>query len=278
MYTPKNKIQRKRVATSLAADSKMSLAGFRSTYVPDVECIKLVYSDYRVLTASVNQAEYVYRLNSCFDPDQTGVGGQPDGFDFWKQYYTIYRVVAAEVEVQCTANTVDGNGLLAIAATDASGAYLSAEEVAGLRKAKSCVFSQMQRASLRGKWHMSELFGRNDQSILSDNECSALTTASPTAQQYLHVAIEVGNSAAGATMVWSKITYYVRFERAIATLDSVSSHKRLFLRFPGTGVVPPETRTADKTADTVCDVLTNTADTAASSAVAVVCSCQVPRR
>jgi hypothetical protein len=222
-------------ASSLSGDVKLPLTGFRATFVPDVESIKLVYSDYRVITAAVNQAEYVYRLNSCFDPDFTGVGGQPDGFDFWKTYYTIYRVMAAKVEVQAVSNTIDGNGLLAIAATDSSGSYLSAEEVAGLRKSKAATFTQQKPASLRASWHIGELFGRNDDSILADSECAALTTASPTAVQYLHVAVESGNSATQATMVWTKITYYVRFERAIATLDSATRHR---LRFQRASLLP----------------------------------------
>jgi hypothetical protein len=253
MYNNKHKTHKKgtqqgQAPATLSGDVKMPLTGFRATFVPDVESIKLVYSDYRVITAAVNQAEYVYRLNSLFDPDFSGVGGQPDGFDFWKAYYTIYRVVAAKVEVQVVSNTIDGNGLLAIAATDSSGSYLSAEEVAGLRKAKASTFTQQQKASLRAVWHMGELMGRNDESILADNECAALMTANPTNTQYLHVAVESGNSATQASMMWVKITYYARFERAIATLDSATRHR---LRFQRASLQTPpsdDTKTSEREA------------------------------
>lgn len=215
---------------SLSADTQLSLAGFRAATIPDSTCLKFTYSDYRVLTASVNQAEYVYRANSLFDPDQSGVGGQPDGFDQWKNLYGIYRVVALDVEVMATGNGANTNGLLSVAPSDTAGGFLSAEEVAGLRKGQGAVFSQDSQARIKAHWHVSQLLGRSDQAVLGDQECAALVTANPAAAQYVVVAVETGNSATGQTMVWVKLTYYARLERPIATLDAATRHRLAFQR------------------------------------------------
>lgn len=213
---------------SLSGDSTLSLNGFRSADIPDVTAIKMVYSDYRVLTCSVNQAEYVYRLNSCFDCDQSGVGGQPMGYDQWKALYSVYRVVAVEVEVQAVGNGTNANGLLSVAPTDTAGGFLSAEEIGGLRHAKAAAFSPTQVAKVRALWRIGSLMGRSDETILADPNCSAAVTSNPTSQFYLTIGIESGNAAAGQAMVWTKITYYTRFEYPIATLDASLSHRARF--------------------------------------------------
>lgn len=224
----------------MSGDSHLSLTGFRSADVPDVTAMKMVYSDYRVLTCSVNQAEYVYRLNSCFDCDQSGVGGQPMGFDQWKALYSVYRVVAVEVEVQAVGNGAAANGLLAVAPTDTNGGFLSAEEIAGLRHARGASFSPTQVGKVRALWRIGALLGRSDQTILADPNCSAAVTANPVTQFYLTIGIESGNAAAGQAMVWTKITYYVRFEVPIATLDASFIHRARFR-----AALPPSGTAAD---------------------------------
>lgn len=41
----------------------------------------------------------VIRLNSLFDPDQTGVGHQPRGYDQWKLFYLNYVVSRCDYEI-----------------------------------------------------------------------------------------------------------------------------------------------------------------------------------
>lgn len=41
--------------------------------------------------------EYIFRANSLFDPDFTGTGYQPIGFDEWSAFYNRYRVKESRV-------------------------------------------------------------------------------------------------------------------------------------------------------------------------------------
>lgn len=201
----------------------MSLAGFRSVEVPDVDCIKMVYSDFRSVTSVVNQGEYVYRLNSVFDPDFTGVGGQPDGFDQWKTLYNQYRVVASDIEVQAVGFT--GMGFYAIAATNASTSITSAEEAAGLRHAKGAVFTLGQGfvPKLKMRVHVGDIIGCSDEAILADNDYAGPITGSPNRPIFLHVCQETAG-ASDVVYFWTKITYYVRMESALSLIDTMRRH------------------------------------------------------
>lgn len=69
--------------------------------------VKLRYIDNRILSSSaVGLGQRTYSCNSCFDPDVTGVGGQPLGFDEWSAFYTYYKVLGAKI----TVNAVNGTG------------------------------------------------------------------------------------------------------------------------------------------------------------------------
>lgn len=208
----------------MAGVPKASLEGYKPLMWPTVLPVRLVYTDYRVLTAIGNQASYVYRLNSVFDPDQTGVGGQPAGFDQLKTLYGRYRVMAVKVEVEAAANATTGSGLLAIAPSDSAVLGLTAEDTADLRFAKSVSYTQSQVGKLSALYHIGELLGYSDQSMLANTNVEAATTTSPAFQQYLIVAVETGNSATQQTMTMVRLTYYVRMEVPIAVDDAVSKH------------------------------------------------------
>lgn len=211
----------------MAKDVKLPLTGFAPVYIPDVTAIKFVYSDYRVLVATGTQGEYVYRANSVFDPDFTGVGGQPDGFDLWKLLYESYRVVAVKVEVQASTNNSSGEGLLAVCLSPSSASFTSAEEVAGFRKSMAGVFTASTPIRLKRTFHIGELVGVSDATVLTESNYSALVSTNPGTQQYIHVATEM-STATGEAFVWTKITYYTRLEQATSTLDAVTRHRHAF--------------------------------------------------
>jgi len=189
----RNKAPKSERKSANAGEPQHSLAGFQPVMWPTVFPAKLVYSDYRTMTCTASQVEYVYRLNSVFDPDQSGVGGQPDGFDQLKTLYGRYRVVAADVEVECTGQSA--NGIIAIAPSDTVGPFLSAEEVAGMRYAVSSVFSATESARIRARYHIGKLLGYSDDSLLANSNLDAAVTANPSFQQYLVVGVEGGTSS-----------------------------------------------------------------------------------
>jgi len=210
----------------LSSDPKYSLSGFKSTYLPDVECIKMVYSTYQAIAASGSQFEYVFRLNSLFDPDFTGAGGQPDGFDLWKNMYAQYRVVACLAQLNVAA--LAGSALIAMAPSPVSTALGNAEDIAGFRYAKSAIANVSgQVAKLKQLYRIGELAGEGELAILADNDWAAAVTGNPNQTQFLHILGET-SGATDTVMFWLKLTYYARFERKLATEDVSRLHGSMF--------------------------------------------------
>ncbi len=236
-----------------AGHPRMSLSGFQPVMWPTVFPAKLVYSDYRTLTCTGSQAEYVYRLNSVFDPDQTGVGGQPDGFDQLKTLYGRYRVVAVDVEVEAIGQSA--NGLLAIAPSDTAGGFLSAEEVGAMRYGKTASFSSTERAVCKSRYHIGELLGYSDDSVLGNTNLEAAINANPAFQQYLIVACEGGTSTTQTQNVYVRITYYTRMEVPIAVNDStrVTRARHELAIMTGKAVSPAEPQRVTAPCHDGCD-------------------------
>jgi len=224
---PKGKglMQRGKTHSSNAGTEKMSLAGFRDVEWPDCDCVKLVYNDFRAVVAAGNQATYLYRLNSVFDPDETGVGGQPAGFDQLKTLYGRYRVVAVRARVSCACMTSGGSAFLAIAPVDNSGITAIAEDIASLRHAGSAQASNNAKLAVVDKlWHISELLGYSDESVLANTNLDAAVTGNPGFQQHLFIAAET-TGVTDQVELEVQLTYYTRMEVAIAVEDSLARSK-----------------------------------------------------
>jgi len=85
-------------------DLTISEAPNKVTGASDIQLVKLKYSSTLIdFTASVGYYAHVFRLNSLFDPDYTGVGAQPLGFDQWAALYGSYRVTRASVKLTAAA-------------------------------------------------------------------------------------------------------------------------------------------------------------------------------
>lgn len=76
------------------------------TSFPKTRKIVMKYQDSLDLVSSVltPQPIYVWRANSIFDPDFTGIGHQPLGHDEWQKYYNKYVVLKSTITVRAQGN------------------------------------------------------------------------------------------------------------------------------------------------------------------------------
>lgn len=97
----------------------MNLIGF-----PNTRTVKLRYVHTGSLTISSGiTTQYVFSANSCYDPDQSGGGHQPYGFDQWSLFYNHYIVVGSKATVSvipASTNTAVSSGIIHLLATDDS--------------------------------------------------------------------------------------------------------------------------------------------------------------
>lgn len=68
--------------------------------IPDRALLKFKYRDNYILTNSVQAtSQRSWRLNSLYDPDYTGGGHQPLGYDQWSAFFQTYRVYKVTVDI-----------------------------------------------------------------------------------------------------------------------------------------------------------------------------------
>lgn len=74
----------------------------------DSKLVKLKYVDTVAMNAGAGAiASHLFRCNSIYDPDFTGIGYQPMGHDEYMILYDKYRVVGAKISATFVSNTTD---------------------------------------------------------------------------------------------------------------------------------------------------------------------------
>jgi len=69
--------------------------------IPDELRVSLKYSQQMVITETTGTAtSYVFRGNGPFDPDLTGTGSQPAGYDQWSAFYYQQRTLGSRIKVR----------------------------------------------------------------------------------------------------------------------------------------------------------------------------------
>jgi len=75
--------------------------------MPTTRRAVLRYSDQISITSTAGVlGSYVFRSNSCHDPDYSSIGHQPMGWDQWKLLYNHYVVVGAKITCTVLSDTL----------------------------------------------------------------------------------------------------------------------------------------------------------------------------
>lgn len=140
-------------------------------------------------------ATHVFSLNSLYDPDVTGAGHQPIGFDQLMPLYDHYTVIGARVRV--TASNTDPTNSQTLILSLRDNATVS-NDLPQIIENGMCRYGHlapsvggMSSKTLSLNCSMKKFFGKN---ILSDDIYRGDISSNPTEQVYLH--ITVGPTAA----------------------------------------------------------------------------------
>lgn len=71
---------------------------------PAVKTVRLRYCDVFTFSGATGSNNN-YSANDCYDPDITGAGHQPRGFDQWSQFYKRYAVIGSNIRITVTQQT-----------------------------------------------------------------------------------------------------------------------------------------------------------------------------
>jgi len=80
---------------------------------PKSNLVKLRYVDYCSLNPGVGTiAQHIFKANGLYDPNTTGVGHQPMGFDQWSLFYNHYTVIGSKITATFNTPSTAFTGLL----------------------------------------------------------------------------------------------------------------------------------------------------------------------
>lgn len=177
-YQRKRKFARRRNPTT---NVNRSLQPIPARYI-----CKMKYAD-SVLTNVDGQ--HVMNLNSLFDPDRTGVGHQPYGYDTLSTLYNRYRVISCGWRATvCLSSAAPSIVIGAIPSNDVSILWASLGELLENPRAKYITQNPGSPALvLRGKSYMPALMGRTKAQYMADDNYQAIVTASPSETGLLYL-------------------------------------------------------------------------------------------
>lgn len=211
---------KKRKASSSAAVTKSKYRKSGARYLKGITPatdIQLTYCDSRVLTSSAgNSVSYVYRLNSVFDPDYTGTGSQPLGFDNMALLYGRYRVDKAVVELKAVTGNATAGILSMAVRNDLTSDATYTDNLASIASGDAAwdVFSaSYNKMTLKKTVDLARLTGIAKTSYKADDRFQAVVTSSPSETLGLCVsATQQGGAASTVVVAYTiKITYYCHF-------------------------------------------------------------------
>lgn len=123
---------------------------------------------------------YDFRLNSLFDPNRTGTGHQPIGFDQLAALYLNYRVYACRYKVTLVVEaSTQPATMLTVLPSNSGGAISNNETANELSNSKSTWSTYFAPATLEGRVDIAKINGKSRQAYESDDDTGAGVTTSP---------------------------------------------------------------------------------------------------
>lgn len=180
--------------------------------------LKLKYADQKVYTSTSGAiSSNIYSCNDLFDPDVTGVGGQPL---FRDQMYALYargRVISFSIKVTCTSNSAVPFKIVLYPAQ--SGASDTNLELAQVRPGAISRLYNPNGPPIYLKKYLSvdRYFGFPKGTVLMDQSYAQLSGASllTDLRAFMGLSIQALGSQTGSMNVSTEICMYTRFEQPL---------------------------------------------------------------
>jgi len=154
-------------------------------------------------------ASHRYRCNSLFDPDETGIGHQPRGFDQWAALYNKYVVTKAKITVDFHANDSDlaDATIIGVATNTTATAFGDPRD---LFESRFVTYNQTNPGEGRRVVQTWDLKDWKKSNIMADDTTHALVTLNPEEVWFFHVcAVPM---ASGSDPVATKVAVVIEYE------------------------------------------------------------------
>lgn len=176
--------------------------------------VEFKYNDvFSYTLTTVTGSNQIMRLNSIFDPDLTGTGHQPYGYDQLAALYNRYRVLSCKWKVTFHAESlgfyicvVPSNGNLATAVTNAASFTLAGESPRSVCKAQGTGASAI---TISSRIHLNNLNGVTRTEYLADDRFEAQIGANPSELIVLNICTYNPSGSSVAIDFMLEMVYYV---------------------------------------------------------------------
>lgn len=140
-----------------------------------------------------------FRTNSMFDPDLTGTGHQPYGFDQWKTYYGTYMVKSSKITMEAAIS--GGIGLVGVyTSTESSTGFTSADTLGEPGRGQSGIVNTTFGGVrvFEARWTLRDIPNHDPA------DYSALVSTNPTNSDFYTIYVQDAFSLAGSpTVYWT---------------------------------------------------------------------------
>lgn len=153
---------------------------------------------YATTISTDGSGQYIFNLNSLYDPDRTSFGHQPLGFDNLALLFNRYRVISCGWRIQMP-STSGGTPILVstLPSNDASMTFADSSVIQENPRAKYVLQNPgAPSVVLSGKSYLPALMGRTKLQYMSDDLYQSIVTTSPTELGLLYVGAFNGGTGA----------------------------------------------------------------------------------
>lgn len=157
---------------------------------------------------------YVFAANGLYDPNITGVGHQPNGFDQYMALYNEYVVVGSTIKVSFANADADNVALIGIFLEDFETTDL---DIRKYIENGNGVWSYIDKlgtgAGVKTLTHSADISKFSTQSVLNEDDFTGTSGANPADTHFYHVVVAPFDGAAnnGSVLLNVEIRYDVIF-------------------------------------------------------------------
>jgi hypothetical protein len=188
--------------------------------------VELLYSETVSFTAGasgVYGAEKIFRLNSPYDPDYSGVGVYATNFPQLANIYNNYRVYGVNVDLMWTDPSADGLNVAACIEPSGGAFTLAGQSITLADRQNICDTralnnTGMQTVRMQRKFRINEIDGILPAEFMGNPGYTAAVTTNPSLTPYMRLAIACYTTATPTASCTVRLTFDVEFyNRAVLT-------------------------------------------------------------
>lgn len=185
--------------------------------LPTQRITKLRYCESisRTTTSGVMD-RYMYRANGAYDPNLTGTGHQPFGYDQWAALFNHYTVIGSKITVRTIA-TVNSTGVpLHTGIYLADGTSTPYTIYTQFQEAKKGSYRTMLGSIGEKAYRNTSTFSARSffgvKNVMDNQNLRALVTTDPSEEAYFHIWLQCADLAGTATVRHDvTIDYIIKF-------------------------------------------------------------------